>query len=168
MTPDSPTAGLFHGTCLDFDGTGVLILGAPGSGKSDLALRLLDQPGLGVNGRPKSAALVADDQVILAVDAGRLLARPPPALRGLLEIRGLGIIELPCQPQAALGLVVTLSDVSTIERLPESDELSCEILGRKLPLLRLDPRTASAPARVRAALDSLSVEEPIVISTLQR
>jgi HPr kinase/phosphorylase len=168
MNPECPVTQLFHGTCIDFDGAGVLILGAPGSGKSDLALRLLDRPGLGLSGQPKTAALVSDDQVAVTFDQGRLLARPPPAIRGLLEVRGLGIVEVPCRPQTVLALVVTLSDASMIERLPEPQDLACTILGQKLPLLRLDPRIASAPARVRAALDSLPVEAPIVISTLQR
>jgi HPr kinase/phosphorylase len=168
MTPECPVTQLFHGTCIDFDGAGVLILGAPGSGKSDLALRLLDRSGLGLSGLAKTAALVADDQVAVTFDQGRLLARPPPAIRGLLEVRGLGIVEVPHRPQTVLALVITLSDASMIERLPEPQDLACTILGQKLPLLRLDPRIASAPARVRAALDSLSVKAPIVISTLQR
>jgi serine kinase of HPr protein (carbohydrate metabolism regulator) len=168
MNPKAPLTQLFHGTCIDFDGAGVLILGSPGSGKSDLGLRLLDQPGLGLSGQAKAAALVSDDQVIVTLDQGRLLARPPAAIRGLLEVRGLGIVELPCKPQSTLALVVTLSDVSAIERMPEPQDLAVTILGQRLPLLRLDPYMASAPARVRAALDSLPVEAPIVISTLQR
>ncbi|MGH6874367.1 MAG: HPr kinase/phosphorylase, partial [Aestuariivirgaceae bacterium] len=112
--------------------------------------------------------LVSDDQVVVTLESGTLLARPPPSIRGLLEVRGLGVVELPFKPETVLALVVTLSDVSTIERLPEPGDLVFTILGRKLPLLRLDPGIASAPARVRAALDSLPVKAPIVISTLQR
>ena len=168
MNPETSLTQLFHGTCIDFEGAGVLIIGPPGAGKSDLGLRLLDQPGLGLNGKAKTATLLSDDQVIVTLDQGRLLARPPPAIRGLLEVRGLGILELPCRPQTVLALVVRLSDAAAIERLPEPRDLTCMILGQNLPLLRLDPRSASAPARVRAALDSLPVEAPIVISTLQR
>ena len=168
MNPETSLTQLFHGTCIDFDGAGVLILGSPGSGKSDLGLRLLDQPGLGLSGQAKTAALVSDDQVIVTLDQGRLLARSPPGIRGLLEVRGLGILEMPCRPQSVLALVVRLSDVAAIERLPEPQDLTCTILGLNLPLIRLDPRSASAPARVRAALDNLPVEAPIVISTLQR
>jgi HPr kinase/phosphorylase len=167
MNPETSLTQLFHGTCIDFDGAGVLIIGPPGAGKSDLGLRLLDQPGLGVNGQAKTATLLSDDQVIVTLE-GRLLARPPPAIRGLLEIRGLGILEVPYRPQSVLALVVRLSDAAAIERLPEPEDLTFMILGQNLPLLRLDPRSASAPARVRAALDSLPVEAPIVISTLQR
>jgi HPr kinase/phosphorylase len=168
MNPETSLTQLFHGTCIDFEGAGVLIIGSPGSGKSDLGLRLIDQPGLGLNGKAKTATLLSDDQVVVTLDQGRLLARPPPAIRGLLEVRGLGILELPCRPQSVLALVVRLSDAAAIERLPEPEDLTFMILGQNLPLLRLDPRSASAPARVRAALDSLPVEAPIVISTLQR
>jgi HPr kinase/phosphorylase len=121
-----------------------------------------------LSGKPKPAALLSDDQVVVTVEQARLLARPPPAIRGLLEVRGLGILKLPFRPQSVLTVVVRLSDVAAIERLPEPQDLTCMILGQNLPLLRLDPRSASAPARVRAALDSLPVEAPIVISTLQR
>ena len=168
MNPETSLTQLFHGTCIDFEGAGVLILGPPGSGKSDLGLRLLDQPGLGLSGQAKTAALLSDDQVIVTVEQNRLLARPPPAIRGLLEVRGLGILEVPCRPQSVLALIVRLSDAAAIERLPDPQDLTCMILRQNLPLLRLDPRSASAPARVRAALDSLPVEAPIVISTLQR
>jgi HPr kinase/phosphorylase len=159
---------LIHATCVDISGRGVLILGPPGAGKSDLALRLIDAPGNGLNGVPSTAVLVADDQVILAAEACHLLARPPERLKGLIEIRGLGILKLSCRPKTIVRLIVTLSAASEIQRLPQPDDLAHEILSIKLPMLRLDPRFASAPARVRAALDSLnslSVNEPTMVST---
>jgi serine kinase of HPr protein (carbohydrate metabolism regulator) len=164
-TPDRPLSCLLHATCLEIAGSGVLICGPPGAGKSDLALRLLDQPGLGLTGAPAGAVLVADDQVVLTTLAGRLLARPPERLQGLLEIRGLGILKVPFRSQTTVGLMVVLASASTIDRMPEADDLVHDLLGVKLPLLRLDAQYASAPARVRAALESLSLNEPNMIST---
>jgi len=154
-----------HATCVDIGGWGVLIQGPPGSGKSDLALRLIDAPGGGLSGRQHSAVLVADDQTVLTLNAGELWARPPKAIEGLIELRGLGILKVPYRKQAVLRLIVTLTLGDAVPRLPYPHDLTTEILTVKLLNLRLDPQLASAPARVRAALDTLSVDEPFVIST---
>lgn len=164
-TPDRFLSCLLHATCVEIAGRGVLIQGPPGAGKSDLALRLIDQPGSGLGGTSNSAALVADDQVILTAEAGQLSARAPEKLKGLIEVRGLGILKVRFRPQAILHLIVTLTPASAIDRMPEPDDLVHEILGLRLPRLHLDPQLASAPARVRAALDTLSVNEPTMIST---
>jgi HPr kinase/phosphorylase len=123
----------FHASCAARDGAGVLLLGAAGSGKSDLVLRLLD----------RGFMLVADDRV----DVEDGVARAPAALAGLLEIRGLGILRLPWVPQARLVLAVSLG--SAPARLPEPQRHP--VLD--LPLLALDPTAASAPQRVSLALD---------------
>ena len=159
---------MLHATCLDIDGKGVLIQGRPGAGKSDLALRLIDQPGRGVAGDAQRAArLVADDQVLVWRQDGKLLASPPERLRGLIEIRGLGIIKIPYCPETTLRLIVNLSldNAEAGPRLPEATDMMGKILETSLPSIALDAKTASAPARVRAALDALSVDEPNVIST---
>lgn len=122
---------LIHASCAARSGHGVLLLGAPGVGKSDLLLRLLDD----------GFALVADDQVELE---GRV-ARAPEALAGLLEIRGLGIVRLPFERSAVLALVIQLERG---ERLP-----SPQRHGLDLPLVTIDPALCSAVARVRLALD---------------
>jgi len=122
-----------HGSCVSRDGDGVLLIGPPGSGKSDLVLRLLS----------RDFTLVADDRV--DIDAG--VASPPAALAGLLEVRGLGIVRLPYTPSARLALVVQLGPAA--ERLPSPTWDA----GLGLPTIRLDPSVASAPERVALALD---------------
>ena len=139
-----------HGTCVSVGGEGVLILGEPGSGKSSLALRLIDEPGYGVSGVLQRSELVADDQVIVTRDQDRILASAPATLRGKLEIRGLGIIDLVTSPSAALALVVKLQNHPAIERLPDPNIF--DVLGIALPLVEIDAKMASAPARIRAAL----------------
>ena len=121
-----------HASCAARDGHGVLLLGPPGSGKSDLLLRLLDH----------RFVLVADDQVRIADGC----ASAPDALAGLLEVRGLGIMRLPFAASAPLALAVGMG---TGERLPRPATHP----ATGLPLVMVDPLHASAPARVGLALD---------------
>ena len=134
-------------------GEGVLLLGEPGTGKSDLALRLIDEPGFGISKSLTHGELVSDDQVIVTRQDGRLIASCPSAIRGKLEIRGLGIVALASQLSVPLSLVVRLQAHSGIERLP--DHGTFDILGVALPLVEIDGISASAPARLRAALNWL-------------
>lgn len=128
-----------HATCVAIDNTGILLRGSPRAGKSDLAMRLIDG----------GAQLVADDRVDLRMEGDSLIAAAPPALAGLLEVRGLGIIRLDALPQAHIGLVVDLVGAEIIERLPIPE--STQLLDTVLPLLHLAPFEASAPAKVRLA-----------------
>jgi HPr kinase/phosphorylase len=146
-----------HGTCVSVGGQGVIILGDSGSGKSGLALRLIDEPGYGISGVILRSELVADDQVIVTRDQDRLLASAPATLRGKLEIRGLGIVTLTTVPSVSLALVVKLQNHAAIERLP--DRATFEILGVDLPLIEIDANLVSAPARIRAALAWLKQPE---------
>ena len=146
---------LLHGSCLSIGEAGVLLLGPPGSGKSDLALRLIDQPGCGISGALKPAKLVADDQVAVKLEAGRLIASAPPVIAGLIEIRGLGLVNIPHLAQIALALVVRLNGHAAIDRAPDMEKTRYELLGRSLPTVLIDPASASAPARIRAAVDWL-------------
>jgi HPr kinase/phosphorylase len=146
-----------HGTCVSVGGQGVIILGDPGSGKSGLALRLIDEPGYGISGVILRSELVADDQVIVTRDQDGLLASAPATLRGKLEIRGLGIVTLATVPSVSLALVVKLQNHAAIERLP--DLATFEILGVDLPLIEIDANLVSAPARIRAALAWLKQPE---------
>lgn len=129
-----------HGTVVDIDGEGVLLRGPSGSGKSDLALRLIDG----------GAALVADDRVVLVENAGTIAASAPEPAAGKLEVRGLGIAKLPHSARTSLSLVVDLVEPGRVERLPKAAETV--LLGVALPVLNLAPFEASAPAKVRLAL----------------
>lgn len=139
-----------HGTCLSVGGEGVLLLGEPGSGKSDLALRLIDEPGYGISGNFTRSELVTDDQVLITRNDNKLVASSPSTIHGKLEIRGLGIVVLATQPSVPLVLVVKLQPYSSIERIP--DPAAFDVLGVALPLIEIDGTSASAPARLRAAL----------------
>lgn len=143
---------LIHGSAVAIDGAGILLLGAPGTGKSDLALRLIDLPGCGTGGPLRSAQLVADDQVSIRREGMDLIATAPATLSGKLEIRGLGIAEVPVLVSAPLRLAVRLTPSAEIERMPDLGKARMEILGLDLPLVLIDPEKASAPARIRAAL----------------
>jgi HPr kinase/phosphorylase len=133
-----------HGTAISVDGVGVLIRGPSGSGKSDLALRMIDC----------GAYLVADDRIILEPIDGALEARGPVTLQGKIEVRGLGVVSLPetkVAPVVKIELVVDLSESrDEIERMPEA--LPVELDGVELPRLRLWPFEASAVAKVRLAI----------------
>ena len=148
-----PDQTLVHATCLSFGGAGILLLGPPGSGKSDLALRLIDQPGVGTSGLVKRAMLISDDEVMVRRQGDGLIAEAPAPIAGMLEVRGLGIVSLAAEATAKLVLAVKLVAAATIERLPELELSRFELLGLSLPLVEIDAAQASAPARVRAALD---------------
>lgn len=146
---------LIHGTCLSIGEAGVLLLGKPGSGKSDLALRLIDGQGGGLTGVIRCARLVADDQVVVRRAGEHLLASSPPVLYGKMEVRGLGIVRVPAEDNVPLRLAVRLTPSADIERLPDLPLTRMDILGLAIPLVLIDPESASAPARIRAALDHL-------------
>lgn len=136
-----------HASCVAIGNKGVLLLGRSGAGKSDLALRLIDG----------GARLVADDRVLLFLKGGALHARPPETIRGLLEIRGVGIVELPVRGQIKLTLAVMLGREGA--RLPGPQFWAAPLrMNTKLPQIALDARYASAPAKVRAALTAFSTE----------
>lgn len=129
-----------HGTCVAIGGRGVLIRGGSGAGKSDLALRLIAE----------GARLVADDQVLVGRVAGRLVARAPDPIRGLIEVRGIGLVPAPTAASARIALVVDLARTRSVPRLPEPR--STRIDGVDVPVAALAPFEASAPIKVRLAL----------------
>jgi HPr kinase/phosphorylase len=131
---------VIQASCVAIGYQGVLLTGPPGSGKSDLALRLIDAGG----------RLVADDLVALANERDILIARPAGAETryGVLEVRGVGLLAVPNAPQITVSLMVQASN--TPERLPEAAGITLQ--GIEIPLLQLSFLEASAPAKIRAAL----------------
>lgn len=123
---------------------GVLIEGPSGSGKSDLALRAVNE-GFG---------LVADDRVLLWTSGGRLHGRAPDPIAGLLESRGLGVLPAPTLPFAEIVLVLRCeASADAVERFPTGETLDC--LDLRLPLRPLWPFDPAAPAKMRRALEHL-------------
>jgi serine kinase of HPr protein (carbohydrate metabolism regulator) len=134
-----------HASTVASDGRAVLISGPSGSGKSDLALRLLD----------RGFTLVSDDQTIVRRDGDRLVASAPPTIKGKLEIRGIGIVEMDTVGDVPVALFVELT--SEIMRLPD-DRRERPVLGVNLPLVSVDALTASAASKVALALDRLGLK----------
>ena len=135
-----------HASTVAIGGRAVVISGPSGSGKSDLALRLLD----------RGFKLVSDDQTFLRMDdEGRLIASSPPTIRGKLEIRGIGIVDVECVTEVPIALFVELT--SDMQRLPD-DSRERLILNARVPLISVDAMTASAPSKVAIALDRLGLK----------
>lgn len=129
-----------HASCVAIAGGAVLLRGPSGAGKSDLALRLIDA----------GARLVADDRTRLQCQAATLIASAPDSILGLLEVRGLGPVELPPAAPTPLRLIVDLVARDAVPRLPEPRFET--LLDVALPCLALDAFAASAAARVKLAL----------------
>jgi HPr kinase/phosphorylase len=140
-----PTAPTIHASAVLVGARAVLIRGAAGSGKSSLAFALVDGAASGTFAR-----LVGDDRVHLEAANGRLLVRPADTLKGLIEVRGLGIRRLAFESMAVVGLVVDLA-AADAERLPSSDTAATEVDGIPLPRLAVAPGMDPIPL-VYAAL----------------
>jgi serine kinase of HPr protein (carbohydrate metabolism regulator) len=140
------STGTIHASAVVVDGTGILILGASGAGKSELALDLIDQCLL----RGIPAALIGDDRLHLSVENGSPTARPAPNLAGLIEVRGSGIHEIGHVEQAPVHLAVRLVPENQAIRMPEAQPVEV-FPGIKLPLLTLP----QGQAAVRAVLSRL-------------
>jgi HPr kinase/phosphorylase len=130
-----------HGSAVLAGVRAVLIRGRSGAGKSRLALELVEA---GRAGALPFARLVGDDRVQLESAGGRLVVRPAAALAGLIEVRGLGIVRVPHEPAAVVGLVVDLG--VDCERLPDEQERNTELYGVRLPRLAVAVGNAALPA----------------------
>jgi serine kinase of HPr protein (carbohydrate metabolism regulator) len=127
-----------HASCVAIGGRAVLIRGPSGSGKSDLALRLID----------RGAVLISDDYTALELRGGALLASPPDRIAGKIEVRGVGIVERAFAAAVPVALAIDLARHP--ERMPEPAAI--EIAGIAIPSIGLSALEASAPIKVEAAL----------------
>ena len=139
MSSPSLSSETLHASCVVKEGRAILISGRSGSGKSDLALRLID----------RGASLVSDDYTIVRRISGKLLASAPPNIAGKLEIRGIGIVELPASGDAPVCMMVDLSQ--EVERMPAA-AAPVIVAGVSVPVLALSGLEASAPVKVEVAL----------------
>ncbi|MCW3836728.1 HPr kinase/phosphorylase [Sphingomonas canadensis] len=133
-----------HASCVAIGGQAVLIEGRSGEGKSDLALRLID----------RGAVLVSDDQTLCHRQAdGTLLASPPATIAGKIEVRGLGIFEMPHAERVPVALVIAILD--SPPRFPE-EQRTRHIAGVAVPVLALAALEPSAPVKVELALKRIA------------
>lgn len=144
-----------HASCVAVGSHGILIRGASGSGKSTLCLQLIDSEGYGLGRKTLRARLVADDQVELFPRKGKLVARPPASLAGLIEIRGAGILATTYKKSVILKLVVDLLPPTQVERLPDQSDQQTEIEGVKLARIAIAIGNPAVTAIVRSALQYL-------------
>lgn len=128
-----------HAGCVAIGGRGVLLAGRSGSGKSDLALRLID----------RGARLVSDDYTELSPEGGRLIARAPKRIAGKIEVRGVGILEMEAPREAPVSLFIDLD--AAPERLPDGTKRR-SLAGVDVPSVALAALEASAPIKVEQAL----------------
>ena len=127
-----------HASCVAIGGRAVLLAGRSGAGKSDLALRLVD----------RGAVLVSDDYTELRRSAGRLLARAPATIAGRIEVRGVGVVELPAAADVPVCLYADLE--APPERLQDAETI--RIAGESLPCVAVAALEASAPLKLEYAL----------------
>ncbi|MBO9711812.1 HPr kinase/phosphorylase [Sphingomonas sp.] len=128
-----------HASCVAIGGRAVLIEGRSGEGKSDLALRLID----------RGAELVADDYTICQRQAGVLQACAPANIAGKIEVRGVGIVEMPHRARAPIALLIAI--LESPPRYPEEFRVR-RIAGIDVPVLPLAALEPSAPIKVELAL----------------
>lgn len=138
------TAGeavILQASAVSIGGAALLIEGLPGSGKSSLALALID----------RGAGLIGDDAVTLTAEGGHLIASPPPNIAGLIEVRGVGLVRLPLARPAAVALILTLGGPEPA-RLPETPLPARVIAGVAVPVLAFDPGSLAPALRAEWAL----------------
>jgi serine kinase of HPr protein (carbohydrate metabolism regulator) len=133
-----------HATSVAIGGRAVLLCGPSGTGKSDLALRLID----------RGAILVSDDYTVVKWVDGRLEATAPQTITGKMEVRGLGVVDMPCVDYARVALIIDLTD--DIDRMP-ADPQERLVAGAGVPVVRLAALEPSAPIKVELALKTMGL-----------
>lgn len=137
-----PSSETLHASTVAIDGKAVLITGLSGSGKSDLALRLID----------RGAVLVSDDYTIVSRCDDGLTACAPSTIKGKMEVRGVGLLPMPVKDNIPIAMIIDL--VAPVTRLPEAWEMRV-ILGVALPVVPLACFETSAAIKVEHALRTL-------------
>jgi serine kinase of HPr protein (carbohydrate metabolism regulator) len=136
------TSETIHASCIALSGRALLIAGPSGSGKSDLALRLID----------RGATLISDDYTILTQVGQQLMAHAPETIKGKIEVRGLGIMEMEATQDVPVALIIDLSEPSDRFPLEPKERL---IAGLRIPIMGLRPFEATAPIKAELALSQV-------------
>lgn len=134
---------IIHANCVRYQNKGILITGASGSGKSDLALRIIDQGG----------ELVSDDYVNVEDIDGELFAKTAPNIEGMIEVRGVGLINMDYIPESKIDLVLNLVSLEKIDRMPEIKKYTHN--SATIPLYDYYAFEASAIAKLKVILSQL-------------
>ena len=134
-----------HGTAVLVGSDGVLIRGESGTGKSSLALALIERGG----------KLIADDRLMLSAVNGRLIATPPAPTAGRIELRGHGLISVPHERGCVIRLVADIVTEEGLERMPEPHQLSATLLGIALPRQPVPEAPDRGVRLIEAALTAL-------------
>ena len=138
----SDTQSNFHCSVIEINQTGIMITGSSGSGKTSLALGLLER----ANSHQLLSAFISDDQAILREHNSRLVAKTPPTIAGKLELHGYGIIDLPYKKETTIDLVIEMCPEDTLDRMPE--ERFTTINNVQLPLLRVPIKHEAQSVRI--------------------
>ena len=141
----------FYATAVTYCGFGVLIRGPSGSGKSDLALRLIDD----------GAGLIADDQVVIKSVGRKLFLSPPDSLPGLIEVRGIGVIKIAYVRDIRLCLIIELDPSNEIQRIPTIEE---ELIKNiPVPVISMDAFESSVLAKIKIILGYLDKKIELIL-----
>ena len=141
----------FYATAVTYCGFGVLIRGPSGSGKSDLALRLIDD----------GAGLIADDQVVIKAVGQELYLSPPDSLSGLIEVRGVGVIKIGYVRDIRLCLIIELDPSNDIQRIPTIEE---ELIKNiPVPVISMDAFESSVLAKIKIILGYLDKKIELIL-----
>lgn len=136
-----PTPHVMQASAVAIAGRALLIEGPPGSGKSSLALALID----------RGAGLIGDDAITLRREGAALIVHPPPNIAGLIELRGIGLVRLPVAAPAPAALILTLGG-AVPARLPDTPLPRRDVLEVEVPVLAFDPGPLAAAQRAEWAL----------------
>lgn len=148
MSKAALSSETIHASCVAIGNCAVLLHGASGAGKSDVALRLID----------RGATLVSDDYTLLKRVGDRLFASAPPTIAGRIEVRGIGVVEMPCVAESHVRLLVILDEPTP--RMPDETPPHRVLAGVEVPVVALPPFDASTPIKIELALRRFGEPRP--------